>query len=458
MPGKYIIVCRQERLSRAPSLLQCATMLASATDDNLCAMMRRRLPATLCARLEDTGRLAQQAGIAVYVVGGLVRDLLMGQRTLDADLVVEGDGPAFAGRVADRHGASVTIFARFATASVVFPDGFKMDVATARQEQYAHPGALPTITPASIRDDLIRRDFTINTLAVRLNADRFGEVLDYYGGLRDLEKNTLRSLHDRSFVDDPTRLFRAIRYEQRFGFRIEARTLRLLKDAAATDLASRLSGPRLRNEIMRLLAEPNPRRIIRRMGALTLLRFLHPRLTLTPRLTTLLAGIPPAVRWWTTRFPDRAVDHPLLYMMALMASLPMRNMNAALTRLAFPNRQADKVRLVKTRLASPLRVPATSQSVKPSRAYRLYAGLSDEGLILLAAHAGTQAVRDSLSAYLTTYRHVKPLLTGEALKTMGLTPGPRYRTILDRLLDAKLNGVVRSKTDERAFVKRLTKP
>src|SRR5256886_9998774 len=257
---------------------------ASQDRHNLHALMRRRLPAKIFNRLQEIGRLADDIGMPAYLVGGLVRDLLLGRQNLDVDIAVEGDGMTFARRLADQHGAGLKIFEKFATALVVFPDGFKLDVATARSESYAHPTALPTVRPSSIKDDLYRRDFTINALAIRLNASHFGELVDFYGGLRDLEAKTIRALHARSFVDDPTRVFRAIRFEQRFGFRIEKHTLTLLKEAAASDLVRRLSGPRLRNEVMRLLSEQAPPRAIRRTPESDLLRLLHPALAWTTHL------------------------------------------------------------------------------------------------------------------------------------------------------------------------------
>jgi tRNA nucleotidyltransferase (CCA-adding enzyme) len=444
-------------INRLPqSCYNSLTMAVSTTQGrNLRDLMRDRLPAKIFNRLEDAGRLAQQSGVAVYAVGGLVRDLLIGQDNLDVDIAVEGDGMAFAKRLADRHGAGLKIFEQFATAYVVFPDGFKLDVATARRENYAHPTALPTVAPASIKDDLYRRDFTINALAIDLNGQTFGDLIDYYGGMSDLGKKTIRSLHDRSFVDDPTRVFRAIRYEQRFGFRIEKDTLRRLTETAATDLIHQLSGPRLRNEVMWLLAENDPRRTIRRMATLNLLRFLHPRLALTPPSETLLTDAAKVLSWWNRRFPDRPVDRALVFFASLVDGLSASAADAVLKRLAFPNRQADKVRRVKTHLAPALRVLAKRRSLKPSQAYRLLASLPDEGLILLAAQHGSKDAQPLLSAYLTTYRHVKPSLTGHALKKMGLKPGPLYGKILDRLLDARLDGEVKSEAGERALVKKI---
>src|SRR2546426_6873990 len=222
---------------------------------NLRALVRRRLPAKIFTRLHEIGGLADATSRSAYLVGGLARDLLLGYSNLDMDITVEGDGMISARHRAARYGAGLKVFDRFATALLVFPDGFKLDVAPARRESYARPTALPTVTPSSIKDDLYRRDFTINALAIRLNASHFGELLDFYGGQRDLERKVIRVLHERSFVDDPTRVFRAIRFEQRFGFHIEKHTLTLLRAATASDLVRRLSGPRLRNDVMRLLSD-----------------------------------------------------------------------------------------------------------------------------------------------------------------------------------------------------------
>jgi len=434
-------------------------MKASSLKDsrNLHALMRLRLQVKIFNRLREIGVLAESSGVSAYLVGGLVRDLLLGHTNLDVDITVAGDGMAFAKHLAERHGAGLKIFERFATAYVVFPDGFKLDVATARRENYAHPSALPTVAPASIKDDLYRRDFTINALAIDLNGHTFGDLIDYYGGVSDLDNKTIRSLHDRSFVDDPTRVFRAIRFEQRFGFRIEARTFGLLKEAAATDLIHQLSGPRLRNEVMRLLSEKDPHCTIQRIAAVDLLRLLHPRLTFTPQLSALLTNLRKALAWWTKQFPNRPFDRALVFFMSLVDGLSASAVDAVLKRLALPNRQADKVRRVKKRLASTLRVLAKRRSLKPSQAYRLFAGLPDEGLILLAAKHGSKEVRPLLSAYLTTYQHVKPSLTGTDLKKMGLKPGPLYRKILDRLLDARLNGEGKSEADERELAKKIAK-
>ncbi|HEX9285418.1 MAG TPA: hypothetical protein VF879_07085 [Nitrospirales bacterium] len=425
--------------------------------DNLCALMRDHLPPKIFNRLEEVGRLAEQAGVAAFAVGGLVRDLLLGHKNLDVDITVEGDGMAFARLLADHYKGGLKIFERFATAYVICPDGFKLDVASARRENYAHPTALPTVASSSIKEDLYRRDFTINALAIHLNTHHFGEVIDCYGGWRDLKKKTIRVLHDRSLVDDPTRVFRAIRFAQRFGFRIENNTLRLLKETVANDLIHQLSGPRLRNEIMLLLSEKDPHRAIRRLAEFDLLRFLHSSLKLIPSLETLLARIPRAIAWWNTRFADRSLDHSLVYFMGLVEGVSDSAIRAMMKRLTIPNRQASKVHMVRSSLSSALRGLSMSRRPKPSETYRLLAALPDEGLVLLVAKARSPHVKRSLTTCLTKYQHVKPSLTGNALTAMGLQPGPLYKKILDRLLDARLNGEVKTEADERALAKKIAK-
>ncbi|MGH7207545.1 MAG: hypothetical protein ACREI2_15205, partial [Nitrospiraceae bacterium] len=174
-------------------------------------MLRDRLPSRVFQVLEQAGELAEQTSVSAFVVGGFVRDLLLGRPNLDLDLVIEGDGIAYAQALARAAKAELKIHDRFGTAVIVFPDGFKLDVATARTEYYEYPAALPTVERSSIRKDLYRRDFTINTLAIRLNASHFGELIDFYGGQRDLKEKTIRVLHSLSFVEDPTRVFRAVR-------------------------------------------------------------------------------------------------------------------------------------------------------------------------------------------------------------------------------------------------------
>ena len=421
-----------------------------------------RLPRARASLLRVLGNLANEGGVSLYLVGGVVRDLLLEQENWDLDLTVEGDGIAFARLVADRYGAGLAVFERFATARLAFPDGLKMDIATTRRESYAQPARLPTVQPASIEEDLSRRDFTINALAVQLNPQQFGRMLDPYGGQSDLRARTLRVLHAGSFQDDPTRIFRAIRFEQRLGFRLEPTTLRLLAQAASTNLIQQLSGPRLQNEILLLLAERDPVRAIARLEQLKLLRFLHRRLCYAKNVKRTVTAVPKALAWWVRRFQDSVIDRPIVYLMALSSESSPAVVATMIRRLALSREQAKKMNIGRHRVDRALKRLTNSGIVRRSQIFRLLEGFSDEALVLLLAkqrstHSG---LRDLLKRHLAEYmknKAVKTTLTGRDLQAMGLEPGPEYKTILGKLLDARINGTITTELDERALAHRLLK-
>jgi tRNA nucleotidyltransferase (CCA-adding enzyme) len=420
----------------------------------------QRLPDRVVGLLREIGQLGDQRGCQVYVVGGVVRDLLLGHVTLDLDLTVEGDGIAFARLVADRYGAGLAVFERFATARLVFPDGLKMDIATTRRESYAQPAVLPTVQPASIEEDLYRRDFTINAIAMQLNPGQFGRLLDAYGGQRDLRAHTIRVLHAGSFQDDPTRVFRAIRFEQRFGFRLERPTLRLLVQAVSTNLIQQLSGLRLQNEILLLFAEHDPLRTIARLAQLKLLRFLHRRLCYTKTVKRVITAVPKALDWWARRFQDSVIDRPIVHLMALSSESSPAVVAAMIRRLVLSREQAENVSAGGRRVDRALKRLANKGTVRPSQMYRLLADLSNEALVLLLAKQVSRqhGVRLSLlKRHLLTYvknRAVKTALTGRDLQAMGLKPGPQYKTILGKLLNARIDGIITTEAEERAFVQK----
>jgi tRNA nucleotidyltransferase (CCA-adding enzyme) len=355
------------------------------------------------------------------------------------------------------------VFERFATARLTFPDGLKMDIATTRRESYAQPAVLPTVLPASIEADLYRRDFTINAMAMQLNPGQFGRVLDAYGGQRDLRARTIRVLHAGSFQDDPTRIFRAIRFEQRFGFRLERTTSRLLAQAASTNLIQQLSGPRLQNEILLLFAECDPARAIARLAQLKLLRFLHRRLCYTTNVKRVATAVPKALAWWARRFPDSAIDRPIVYLMALSSESSPVVVAAMIRRLALSRVHAENVSTGGRQVDRALKKLTNTGTVRRSQIFRLLADLSDEALVLLLAKQVSMqhGVRlGLLKRHLVAYvknRTIKTALTGRDLQAMGLKPGPQYKTILGKLLDARIDGVITTEADERALAHRLLK-
>ena len=247
----------------------------TALRKNIKKSLVEKLGVPLVEILEAAGREAERLGFKAFVVGGLVRDLYLGKDNVDVDLVIEGDGIEFSGIFAQRYRAEMRFYERFGTATLTFPAGFKIDVATARVETYDRPAALPTVRPGRIEDDLYRRDFTINAMAIALSPLTFGAVMDPFGGRADIEEKKIRVLHDRSFVDDPTRIFRALRFEGRLGFRMDESAQRLLQDALASGMLERLEDYRIATELTLILQEENPRPAIQRLesfGALELIR------------------------------------------------------------------------------------------------------------------------------------------------------------------------------------------
>ena len=429
--------------------------------DSVYSFMKDRLSAPLLSLLQTTGELAERRHVRVYAVGGFVRDLLLGIPNFDLDLVVEGNGIRFAKAFAQRYKARVTSHERFGTAVVTFADGHTFDVATARTESYDAPAALPTVRPSSIKQDVSRRDFTINTLAIRLNADRFGELVDSHGGRRDLHGKTIRVLHGLSFIEDPTRVFRAIRFEQRLGFQLDRDTAILMKEAVNMGVLHRLSPSRLSAELRHVLSEREPGKILARLADFNLLPCIHPRLKWSPGLARLLKAVGKAVEWHAGLSLGRLTSPWVVYGMALMDQLPQPAVQETLARLTFPRRQTQSLLWRANTQVRPYEgarlVQTLKQTVKPSETFRRLCHLPDEALVFLMAKTRLKKEKQKISALFTTYRRMKPILTGNDLKAMGLKPGPLYNQILDRLLDARLNGEVETEADERRLARRLSK-
>ena len=411
---------------------------------NYKSLMREQLPVYVYQLLEAIGESADEMGYPVFVVGGLVRDLLIGRPNLDVDIVVEGDGIDFACTFADAREGEVKRHKRFGTAVVALPDGFKIDVATARTEIYDQPGALPSVSFSSIRDDLRRRDFTINAMALELNEDRFGELVDFFGGRSDLQSGTVRILHDLSFEDDPTRIFRAVRFEQRHGFSIEPHTKKLLEKAIAEGFLKRITGQRLRNEILLILKEDDPVPVVQRMAHLDLTGYIHFRICMSDELLALFGEIKEILAWWDSISSSvrKKVEPVLLNLLALVDQLDASEVEDVSERLVLRKKYTDALRISKTHLSDILSCLCKTKN-SPSRVYGMLNDLPLE--ILLFAMAKNDGARDDVASYLTQLRNVKPLVNGNDLRRLGYPEGPLYTQILGKTFAAQLDGIVADK-------------
>lgn len=412
-------------------------------------LMSEELPHELYAFLQMAGAVADELGYGAYLVGGCVRDMLRRERNLDLDIVIEGDGIAFARTLGERMEAKVKVHERFGTAAVIKGD-FKLDVATARTEYYESPAALPKVESSSIKKDLYRRDFTINTLAVRLNNKDFGLLIDFFGGQRDLKEKAVRVLHNLSFVEDPTRTFRAIRFAERFGFKLTKHTENLIKLAIRMNIFDKLAGSRLYDELELICSETNPTRAFRRLGDFAMLRVVHPKLLYTPELEALLQSVHDAITWFDLLYLGDRYDKGALYIMAILRALGPEERMAALVRLSVPEKPRGKI------LRGLGVADAIMHRLQPNDPVAIYHALIDcdiEAMLFVLALAHEGARKRAVSEFLLKHRLLKPLLTGNDLKALGLLPGPRYAGIFRAVLDEKIRGKLATREEELEFVK-----
>lgn len=421
---------------------------------NIGNFMQERLSPRVMDILNTSGQVAKELGYGAYGVGGFVRDLFLYRPNEDVDIVIEGDGIAFAKAYAARFGTRIHTHKAFGTAVIIFPDGFKVDVATARLEYYRSPAALPDVEMSSIKLDLFRRDFTINTLAIQLIPDKFGQLLDFFSAQKDLKDKAIRVLHNLSFVEDPTRVFRALRFEQRFDFSIGKLTANLIENAVKMDFFKRLSGRRVFTEIRLILEEDNPTPAIVRMQDFDLLKVIHPSIELNKELVELLNAVKSVIAWHDLLFVEEPCRRWTVYFMALIRSSPMRTTHEICRKLELPPRYERL--LCEDRLAAQECLNQMEQGLpaKASDLYRLLQPLSAELLLYMMAATRLKSVKKAISKYYNELRKTQPAIGGNDLIAMGLTPGPIFRQILEDVLDAKLNGLVDTREDEIQFVHR----
>jgi len=447
------------RPGQSESLYDLESLQTPIRSRSVLGLLGKRLDEERRLALRRLGEVADELGLPVYAVGGFVRDLLLGIDNLDIDITVEGDGIFFAERFAEHYPCRVRSHQKFGTAVLVFPDGGKIDVASTRLEYYESPGALPTVERASLRHDLYRRDFTINTLALCINSEKFGRLTDHFGGQQDIQERTVRVLHNLSFVEDPTRVFRAIRFEQRLGFHIAPHTEKLIRSAVRMHLLDKLGGERLFSELVQILREKEPLAAIGRMSVLGLLPFIHPTLKLVPATERVLREAGQVMAWFRLLYLDDPCEQWQVYLLALFEGLKQDEFADACRRLAVPGRFASQLHSQRSQVHKTLdavkRRLKHSSAVRNSELFAWFNSFSLEMLLYLAARASGEQIRRFVSIYLTRLRGITPLLGGDDLRELGLPPGPVFGRIKQRLLQARLDGEVQSREDELALARSL---
>src|SRR5574340_772428 len=443
-----------------------------AKQNNLAERLEAALPAVHIRFLKAIAEQALNHSIPIYIVGGFVRDLILDSPSVDFDIVVEGDAIQLARVMERKYGGRVASHSRFGTAkwqigeirstlASRFAEGEAfdetdlpetLDFISARTEFYNYPTALPTVERGSIKLDLHRRDFTINTLALRLDGRHYGDLYDYWGGLNDLQKGLVRVLHSLSFVDDPTRMLRAVRFEQRFGFQIEARTRQLMDEAH--DLIRQVSGDRLRHEFDLLMAESQPANGFARLAELGLLRAIHPLCEWTPEIAKVVQAVlkEPLLPGW--ELPETVGNIPIRKALAYMVWFGQLTEEAGqgiAHRLRLSHHLSRAIEDVHTCMDQLPDLVGRS----PSRVVAALDEISLPVLYAVTSLCPSVDVCTLLEHYATTWRYVQPKVDGYALLAMGLQPGPAYRQIVWALRAAWLDGKVNSAEQEGALLHQM---
>lgn len=421
---------------------------------NLWGLFTERVTADSRELLRRIAETADVQETTVFLVGGAVRDLLLGNQHIDFDILVEGEGIPLAEAVGAALGGHVVTHPKFHTGKVELPDGRRIDFATARTEYYPYPAALPTAEHSSVREDLYRRDFTINAMAMQLNGEEPGRLLDPFGGNRDLAEGTIRVLHNLSFVEDPTRILRAVRFEARFGFHLDERTEALARNAIEMELLDRVSGERIRAEFMQLFARPYPEVGLRRLDALGVLSALEPGWQFAGPAPE-FGRLEEALQWAGTEqaVASHLLDPPHQRMLMIF---PRLDGEAAV-------RLARRLRLRQKELALAGAAPGLKtllpllarDELRVSELDRLLHALPVPLGILLLAQTDDEKVWERVRGYLVTWRLHSPLITGDDLKRLGLPRGPAYSRIMHALRTARLDGEVTTREEALAYARRL---
>ncbi len=425
---------------------------------NISKKMSAMLPREMMGLIKRIGILANSIDYRAFVVGGMVRDLLLGRKNLDLDIVVEGDAIKLGTILARELKGSLVMHRKFGTCTVVTSKRFKIDLATARKEVYEAPAALPTVVEfGSLKNDLMRRDFTINAMAVSINKDDFGELIDFFDGKKDLARGRIAVMHDASFIDDPTRIFRAVRFEQRFNFTIDSHTEKLILNALDKDMVEKVHPHRLRDEIELILKEKEPLKAIRRMSNLHEYRFIHPGIRFDKKLSRFCRDIERTALWYErSHFGKRPLEKWLMLLAALFEDLNYNQTKALCGKYAF--RRGDTIRLLSYKKDGDRVIrELEKKAISPSKIYRLLEPLSYEVTLLIMAKSRSRAARARIKVFLKKYNGTRISIRGGDLKKLGFKPGPDFRRIMEKVLYKKIDGVLKTRRDELNCVRRLAK-
>ena len=422
--------------------------------ENIKNLIQKYFPRDILEILYYIGKTGDELGYSVFMVGGIVRDLFLGIPSLDLDIVIEENALKFARYFSNKLKGKIRSHQKFKTAVVVLPSGLKIDFASARREFYEFPAALPKVEFASIKKDLYRRDFTINAMAIQLNEDKFARLLDFFGGKRDLESKKIRILYSLSFTEDPARIIRAIRFEQRYDFTIEQSTEKFLKKAIKEGLLSKIRKKRLSEEFFILLHEKKPVKVLKRMDELGVLSGIIPKFSLSDDLVKRLEEVEEILIRWHERFPKEIINKSMIYIYYLLklSDIGIKNITKKIELNSKNIKILENIIDEKELIVSILK----DKKTLPSNIYYYLKSINNELLfILFLENYNNETIIKRIKDYLDIYKYTSTYITGNDLIKIGMRPNPIYAKILKLILYLQLNGILKNKDDELDFVKKI---
>lgn len=416
-----------------------------------------KLPKEILRLIYITSDIAGKNNMPAYLVGGFVRDLILGVKNLDLDIVIEGDGIKFAEDFAKHLKAKLIRHRRFQTATIILKPHLKIDITSARKEFYPKPAQLPIVNAGKLKDDLLRRDFTINAMAISIDSENFGKLIDFFGGKADLDNKKIRILHDLSFIDDPTRILRAIRFEKRYNFRIEAKTRQFLKEAVKLKMLEKVQPQRIGDDLILMLKEKHPLKEIKRLQKLVGFDFISPHLSVSKKTYELICAIEKQINWFKRTQPQRRlIDAWLIYFMGLIDPLNINEIKAICKKFVF--RKGEEKRIVTyKKINHKFILGLKKEKIKPSKIFTFFEPLSYEVILLLKAKYKNRQIRQYIEDFFEIYGDMRIQICGDDLQRLGVAPGPYYQKVFTKVLKAKLESTVRTKEEELALIRKIIK-
>ncbi len=426
------------------------------TQKDIKNILKNEIDEKIIDKLKTLGKLAEELGYKVYIVGGFVRDLMLREPNLDIDLVVEGNGIKYAKYLKSKIKEIIKIktYEKFKTAKIFFNDNIDFDIATARLEYYEKPGSLPIVEKSSLKMDLYRRDFTINTLAIDITGENFGELIDFFGGVRDLKEKKIRIIHNLSFVEDPTRIFRAFRFAARFNFELGKQTESLIKNAKSLKLLHTVSGYRLFHELKAIFEEEKVIEILRELDKYNLIKFIFPKIILNDKFSGLLKNCLEILKWHKFTFPDEEIESWLLFFLCFIHKNKNDEIISICDKLSMSDRETAVIINCIEESNYILKQLIIDKKQNPLKIYNLLNNKHLESILFSAAKITSYKLKQKIIEYLINYRFVKPQINGHDLIDMGLKPSPLFKKILEEIKKEKLLGKLANINDEKDFVKK----